>query len=189
MNNIRAILVATCLGVLLILGTSVYMYLTSPSYDVSPSRSLVGEPYRELVRPEDFLNTEGAAFTLAEHIGKRVILLEFMRYGCANCQRSFPEIRALDETYRDQGLLVVGIHTPQFPHEGVKENVQKALGGAGLTFPIVLDTTYGTWNAYENNYWPRTLLIDMTGTIVYDHIGAGGHDVTEKKLKELLGER
>lgn len=186
MSNIRSILVALLIGVLIILGTSVYLYLTGSGRSAGESQSLVGEPFRELVEPTGFINTNGNAITLGEHIGRRVILIEFMRYGCPNCQRSFPHLVSLYEEYRDQGLTVIGIHTPQFPHEGVTENVEKALTAANITFPIVLDNAYATWNAYGNNYWPRTLIIDREGIIAYDAIGAGDTEQLEAALEALL---
>jgi thiol-disulfide isomerase/thioredoxin len=184
MTNLRSTLVALLIGVLIILGTSVYLYLTS---DQSASQhSLVGEPFREFTSPTGFLNTNEQAITIGEHVGRRVLLIEFMRYGCPNCQRSFPHLVALHEQYRDQGLTVIGIHTPQFPHEGVRENVEKALAAVGITFPVVLDNEYGTWNAYENNYWPRTLIINKEGVITFDGIGAGNTAEIDAALERLL---
>jgi thiol-disulfide isomerase/thioredoxin len=184
MSSIRSILVALLIGALIILGTSVYLYLTSTQ--VKNTNSLVGEGFREFVAPTGFLHTEGSAITLGEYVGRRVVLLEFMRYGCPNCQRSFPYIVSLHERYRDKGLTVIGIHTPQFPHEGVEDNVEKAMEAARITFPIVIDNSYGTWNAYENTYWPRTILIDKEGVIVYDAVGADTSASLETKIEELL---
>jgi peroxiredoxin len=186
MSNIRSILVALLVGVLIILGTSVYLYLTSP--EITEADSLVGEGFREFVLPTGFLHTEGNAITLGQYVGSRVILLEFMRYGCPNCQRSFPHIVSLHERFKDRGLTVIGVHTPQFPHEGVEENIQKAMEAAGVTFPIVIDNAYGTWNAYENRYWPRTILINTEGVIVYDAIGSEDIAVLEATIETLLSE-
>jgi peroxiredoxin len=185
MSNIRSILVALLVGVLLILGTSVYLYLTGAGN--REAHSFVGEPFRELVQPTGFLNTNGQAITLGEYIGRRVLLVEFMRYGCPNCQRSFPHLVSLYDRYRDHGLTVIAIHTPQFPHEGVEDNVEKALGAANITFPVVLDNAYGTWNAYENSFWPRTLIIDKEGVIVYDAIGVD-QERLESAIESALSE-
>jgi|JI10StandDraft_1071094.scaffolds.fasta_scaffold46840_1 peroxiredoxin len=186
MSNTRSILIALLTGALIILATSVYMYLTSPQ--VTGAGSLVGERFREIVLPTGFLNTGGDTITLGEYVGSRVILLEFMRYGCPNCQRSFPHVVSLDERFKDRGLTVIGVHTPQFPHEGVEENIQKAMEAAGITFPIVIDNAYGTWNAYENRYWPRTILINTEGVIVYDAIGSEDSATLEATLETLLTE-
>lgn len=146
-----------------------------------------GEPYKEIVNPSGFVNTE--PFTLGQFIGKKVILLDFLTYSCINCQRTFPYLNAWDEEYRDQGLLVVGIHTPEFAFEKDIGNVREAMKKFGITHPIVLDNDYATWRAYGNNYWPRKYLIDIHGNIVYDHIGEGAYEETEQKIRELLAER
>ena len=143
--------------------------------------------YREIVKPSGFVNSDGV--TLGELVGKKVILLDFMTYSCINCQRTFPYLNAWYEKYKDQGLEIVGIHTPEFAFEHKKENVEEAAQEFGLKFPLVLDNDYATWGAYSNRYWPRKYLIDIDGYIVYDHIGEGKYDVTERKVQELLKER
>jgi cytochrome c biogenesis protein CcdA/thiol-disulfide isomerase/thioredoxin len=143
--------------------------------------------YQEITKPAGFVNS--VPFTLKESIGKEIILLDFMTYSCINCIRTFPYLKAWDEKYRKLGLKIVAIHTPEFAFEKKKENVEEAMRKYGLTFPVVLDNDYGTWNAYGNRYWPRKYLIDLDGNIVYDHIGEGQHDETEKKIQQLLRER
>lgn len=142
---------------------------------------------REITNPAGFLNSE--PFTLKDVIGKKVILLDIWTYSCINCQRTLPYITAWDEKYRDDGLLVVGIHSPEFEFEKEEANVQKAIEQFGIEYPVVLDNDFGTWHAYRNRYWPRKYLIDIDGYVVYDHIGEGGYAETEKKIKELLAER
>jgi len=144
-------------------------------------------PYKEIVDPSGFVNSD--PFLLQDLVGKKVILLDIMTYSCINCQRTFPYINAWHEAYEDEGLAVVGIHTPEFGFEKKIENVRDAAERFGLKFPIVLDNDYGTWNAYENRFWPRKFLIDINGNIAYDHIGEGGYDETELKIQELLEER
>lgn len=144
-------------------------------------------PYVELVNPSGFVNSD--PFKIADYIGERVILLDFMTYSCINCQRTFPYLNAWYETYKDDGLIVIGIHTPEFAFEHNIENVKDAAERFGLAFPIALDNDYETWRAYENRYWPRKYLIDIHGNIVYDHIGEGAYDETETKIRELLEER
>jgi cytochrome c biogenesis protein CcdA/thiol-disulfide isomerase/thioredoxin len=146
-----------------------------------------GAAYIEIENPSGFVNA--TPFALADLVGKKVILLDFMTYSCINCQRTFPYLNAWHEAYKDEGLQVVGIHTPEFAFEKDIENVRKAAAEFGLTFPIVLDNEYATWNAYGNRYWPRKYLIDINGTIVYDHIGEGAYEETEMKIRELLEER
>ncbi len=143
--------------------------------------------YKEIVDPAGFVNSE--PFQLADLVGKKVILLDIMTYSCINCQRTFPYVNAWYDKYKDAGLAVVGIHTPEFAFEHKKENVEEAAEEFGLKFPLVLDNDYATWNAYGNRYWPRKYLIDIDGNIVYDHIGEGGYEETEMKIQELLRER
>lgn len=143
--------------------------------------------YNEIVNPSGFVNTD--PLQLSDYVGEKVILLDFMTYSCINCQRTFPYLNQWYDTYKDQGLIVIGIHTPEFAFEQKRENVVDAAGRFGLEFPIVMDNDYATWRAYGNNFWPRKYLIDIHGNIVYDHIGEGEYDVTERKIQELLEER
>ena len=112
-----------------------------------------------------------------------------MTYSCINCQRTFPYLVAWYGKYKDQGLEIVGIHTPEFAFEKDIGNVREAMKRFGITYPVVLDNDYATWRAYGNQYWPRKYLIDIHGDIVYDHIGEGAYEETEMKIRELLLER
>lgn len=153
----------------------------SPTFGFSEKR------YAEIASPAGFLNTE--PFALEELVGKKVILIDFLTYSCINCIRTFPYLNAWYEKYQGEGLEVVGIHTPEFAFEKDIENVRAALEKYGIEFPVVLDNDYATWRAYGNNYWPRKYLIDIEGNIIYDHIGEGAYDETEKKIREALMER
>lgn len=143
--------------------------------------------YTEIVNPSGFVNTDG--ITLGELVGKKVILVDFMTYSCINCQRTIPYLNAWYDTYRDQGLEIVAIHTPEFAFEKDIQNVREAMVRLGIKYPVVLDNDYATWRAYGNQYWPRKYLIDINGNVVYDHIGEGAYAETEKKIQELLAER
>lgn len=145
------------------------------------------KPYIEIVNPAGFVNTEG--ITLKELVGKKVILVDFMTYSCISCIRSFPYTNEWYEKYKDEGLEIVGIHTPEFAFEKNIENVRSAMEHYDIKYPIVLDNEYATWRAYDNKYWPRKYLIDIHGMIVYDHIGEGAYAETEEKIQELLRER
>ena len=148
-----------------------------------------GVPFVEIQNPSGFVNTNDQPIKIADYVGKQVILLDIMTYSCINCQRTFPYVNAWYEKYKDDGLIVIGIHTPEFAFEKDKANVEKAFEEFGIKFPVVLDNDYATWNALGNKYWPRKYLIDINGNIVYDHIGEGGYEETEEKIKELLKER
>src|SRR3989344_4397279 len=145
---------------------------------------------REIVAPAGFINTpDGAPITIQEFIGAKVILLDIWTYSCINCVRTLPYLRAWHEKYADEGLLIIGIHTPEFAFEKEIENVRAATERFGITWPVVLDNDRGTWTAYRNQYWPRKYLIDIDGFVVYDHIGEGGYEETEAKMQELVKER
>ena len=146
-------------------------------------------PYKEIVEPAGFVNTNNEPIRIEDHVGENVILLDIMTYSCINCQRTFPYLTAWYEQYKDEGLVIIGIHTPEFAFEKNKENVERAMQEFGITYPVVLDNEYGTWNAYGNRFWPRKYLIDIHGNVVYDHIGEGAYAETEMKIQELLRER
>ncbi|MBI4152967.1 redoxin family protein [Candidatus Woesearchaeota archaeon] len=145
------------------------------------------EKAKELAGISGYLNT--ANITIGEHIGKNVVLLDFWTYTCINCQRTLPYLIAWDEKYRDDGLVIIGIHTPEFEFEKKKENVQNAIEEFGIKYPVVQDNDYATWRAYGNRYWPRKYLIDIDGYIVYDHIGEGNYEETERQIQQALKER
>lgn len=142
---------------------------------------------KEIDPTHGFINTDG--ISVSELVGKKVILLDIWTYSCINCQRTLPYITAWYDKYKDQGLEIIGVHTPEFEFEKKMENVLTATKQFGVTYPVVLDNEYKTWNAYQNRYWPRKYLIDIDGFIVYDHIGEGAYDETEEKIQKLLKER
>ena len=136
-----------------------------------------------------YVNTGGEPITIGEFRGKKVVLLEIWTYSCINCQRTIPYLKAWDEKYRDEGLQIIGIHTPEFAFEKVQANVENAVREFGIEYPSVLDNDYATWRALGNNYWPRKYLIDIDGFIVYDHIGEGAYEETEQEVQRALMER
>lgn len=141
----------------------------------------------ELVNPSGFINTDDIA--MKDVVGSKVVLVDFWTYSCINCQRTLPYLSAWYEKYRADGLEIISIHTPEFAFEKKRENVARAAQEFGVRYPIVQDNDYATWNAYGNRYWPRKYLIDIDGYIVYDHIGEGAYDETERKIQEALAER
>lgn len=142
----------------------------------------------ELSSPDGFINTNGDPVTLEELIGK-VVLLDIWTYSCINCQRTIPYINTWYEKYKDQGLEIVGLHTPEFAFEKVQKNVEKAVKDFEIRYPVVMDNDYSTWTALGNQYWPRKYLIDIDGYIIYDHIGEGAYEETEMVIQEALRER
>jgi len=144
---------------------------------------------KEITTPDGFINTDGRPITINEFIGKKVILIDFWTYSCINCQRTLPYLNDWYDRYRDEGLEIIGIHTPEFDFEKDYDNVAAAVEKFGIKFPVVLDNDFSTWRAYDNHYWPHKYLIDIDGYIVYDHIGEGSYDETEKAIQTALAER
>jgi cytochrome c biogenesis protein CcdA/thiol-disulfide isomerase/thioredoxin len=152
-------------------------------------KSAIYQKAPEITDPSGFINTDGQPITLSSFVGKKVVLVDFWTYSCINCQRTLPYLNAWYKKYADQGLEIVGIHTPEFSFEKVQSNVQDAVKRLGINYPVVLDNDYGTWNAFGNEYWPREYLIDIDGYVVHDHAGEGDYDGTEEAIQAALAER
>jgi len=163
-------------------------------------RSLVGS--REPVAGEsDGLEDFGAApdlrgisrwfnsepLSLAGLRGK-VVLVDFWTYSCVNCLRTLPYLTRWDETYRDEGLVIVGVHTPEFAFEREPGNVGRAIEELGIDYPVALDPAYATWNAWGNQYWPAEYFVDRQGHVRYAHFGEGAYEEKEAVIRELLAE-
>ena len=121
-----------------------------------------------------------------EGLRGKVVLVDFWTFDCINCLNHLPAVKEWHRKYKDQGLVVVGIHTPEFPFEKPADNVRKAIGRLGIEHAVAQDNGYQTWKAFHNQYWPATYLIDKSGRIVYRHFGEGRYQATERKLQELL---
>jgi thiol-disulfide isomerase/thioredoxin len=125
--------------------------------------------------------------TPAELRGK-VVLVEFWTYTCVNWLRTLPYERAWAEKYKDQGLVVIGVHTPEFSFEKDLDNIQRAIKAMDITFPVAVDSNYTIWNAFDNNYWPAMYFIDAQGRIRHHHYGEGAYDESERVIQTLLTE-
>ena len=135
---------------------------------------------------QQWFNTPGGTpLTIASLKGK-VVLVDFWAYSCINCQRELPHVEAWYKDYAADGLEVVGVHTPEYAFEHVPSNVEAGVSRLGLTFPVALDNSYDTWNAYDNQSWPAAYLIDATGQIRYISIGEGDYSGEEQLIRQLL---
>jgi cytochrome c biogenesis protein CcdA/thiol-disulfide isomerase/thioredoxin len=117
----------------------------------------------------------------------RVVLIDFWTYSCINCLRTLPHVRDWDSRYRDAGLTIVGVHTPEFAFERVASNVRENVRKLELRYPVALDNGFGTWEAWHNQYWPAKYLIDRNGHVRYFHFGEGDYETTEDAIRTLLG--
>jgi cytochrome c biogenesis protein CcdA/thiol-disulfide isomerase/thioredoxin len=125
--------------------------------------------------------------TFASLRGK-VVLVDFWTYSCINCLRTLPYIKAWNEKYKDSGLVIIGVHTPEFPFEKDEANVRKAVKDLGITYPVPMDNNYKIWRSFNNEYWPADYFIDATGAVRFHHFGEGAYDESEKRIRTLLEE-
>ena len=133
-----------------------------------------------------YINSNG---TKLSDLKGTVVLIDFWTYSCINCIRTLPYLVDWNQKYSDKGLVIVGIHSPEFEFEKGLDNVKQAVTRFGIKYPVLLDNDHGTWNAFQNSYWPRKYLVDSEGFIRYDHIGEGGYVETENAIRTLLAER
>ncbi|HVL89091.1 MAG TPA: redoxin domain-containing protein, partial [Actinomycetota bacterium] len=143
------------------------------------------DPAPELVGLSQWFNAE--PMTLKALRGK-VVLIDFWTFSCVNCVRTFPEIRAFYDTYKNAGLEVIGIHSPEFDFEKSPDNVRKAMRAHSVVWPVAMDNDHKTWEAFRNRFWPHVYLIDAEGRIRYDRVGEGGAAEIERAIRALLDE-
>ena len=123
-----------------------------------------------------------------EQLRGKVVVIDFWTYSCINCIRSIPYVRAWDEKYRDDGLIIIGVHAPEFAFERNPDNVRRAVADLGIKYPVALDNDYAVWKALKNNYWPAHYFFDAQGRQRYHHYGEGRYDESEKVIRQLLAE-
>jgi len=142
----------------------------------------------EFTGNQRWFNTPGNRPLTLRELRGQVVLVDFWTYTCINCIRTLPYLKAWDEGYRNSGLTIVGVHTPEFPFERDAGNVGDAIDQNGLRYAVAQDNDYATWNAYGNQYWPAKYLIDARGRVRYTHFGEGEYEETEDAIRELLRE-
>lgn len=130
---------------------------------------------------------DGEALT-PQKLKDKVVLIDFWTYSCINCIRTYPFLKEMYDKYADKGLVIVGVHTPEFAFEAEPDNVGREIIKNGLKYPIALDPDYGTWNAYNNHYWPAEYFFDGQGRLRRTHFGEGEYDQSEEAIRSLLVE-
>lgn len=135
--------------------------------------------------PERWINAEPLAM---EELRGRVVLVDFWEYTCVNCLRTLPYIREWHERYADLGLVIIGVHAPEFEFGYERENLARAVEELGIEYPVFMDNDFALWSRYSNSWWPRKILVDPQGYIVHDHIGEGGYGRMESEIQRLIGE-
>jgi thiol-disulfide isomerase/thioredoxin len=154
--------------------------------DAAASAAPVPHAAPEFAGIDNWINS--APLTLQQLRGK-VVLVDFWTYDCINCQHVLPYLKDWHARYRDQGLVVVGVHTPEYGFERNLDNVKTAVRRNGITYPVAQDNRYATWSAYGNQYWPAFYLVDKRGQVVYSHFGEGDYAQTEGVIRKLLAQQ
>jgi thiol-disulfide isomerase/thioredoxin len=150
-----------------------------------PASRPVAGPKLEVTGISGWLNSE--PLTIESLLkSNKVVLVDFWTYTCVNCIRTVPFLREWQAKYKDQGLVILGVHTPEFEFEKVRANVEKAVAEHGITWPIAQDNDYGTWRAFGNRYWPAKYLIGADGELRYTHFGEGEYVATEEAVRSAL---
>lgn len=145
-----------------------------------------GPPAPEFTGISKWLNSDPV--TLAQLRGK-VVLVDFWTYTCINCINTLPYVKTWNQKYKDRGLAVIGVHTPEYPFERDTDNVETAIKRFGITYPVAQDNHYATWSAYNNQYWPAFYLLDKKGKVAYTHFGEGDYAQTEAAIQALLAQK
>lgn len=158
--------------------------LTGFSANAVPLKTPMAAP--EFVGIDKWLNSE--PLTMQQLRGK-VVLVDFWTYTCSNCINTLPYVKSWHEKYKDQGLVVVGVHTPEYSFERNTDNVRTAIKRFDIRYPVAQDNRYATWSAYNNQYWPAVYLIDKKGQVVYTHFGEGQYAQTEAAIQALLAQK
>ena len=165
--------------------------LLGPRSGVAAAATADSEELEDFGPAPDFAGIDGwlnsNPLTMEKLRGK-VVVLDFWTYSCINCLRTLPYLKRWDEAYRDTGLVLVGVHTPEFAFERERSNVEDAVHRLGLEYPIALDSDYGTWEAWGNRYWPAKYFVDREGNVRYAHFGEGDYEKSERVIRQLLAE-
>ncbi len=159
---------------------------SAPLIEAQEPQSIIGSsPLYGLSGATGWINS---APLTAKQLKGKVVLVDFWAYSCINCIRAVPYIRAWAEKYKDNGLVVIGVHTPEFDFEKQLPNVERATRKFDITYPVALDSNHAIWNAFHNQYWPAHYFIDAKGTVRYEHFGEGEYDQSERWIQQLLKE-
>jgi thiol-disulfide isomerase/thioredoxin len=185
--TLTGVLVAVALAVVLAWGNR-----SSPPSVTTGTGAAALIPADQRMAAAEFTGLDGwlnsAPLSVAGLRGK-VVLVDFWTFSCVNCVRTIPQLQHLEQAYGSRGLVIVGVHSPEFDFEKQRANVAAAVRRLRVTWPVALDSQMNTWNAYGNQYWPAEYLIDRSGKVAYLHDGEGDYDVTESAIISLLGIR
>jgi thiol-disulfide isomerase/thioredoxin len=179
-TRIKTVTTLAAVAVIAGLGAVVASGAATPAINMPIEQN---KPAPEFTGIDTWLNSK--PLTLQQLRGK-VVLVDFWTYTCINCIHTLPQVESWHEKYKDKGLVVIGVHTPEYPFERETSKVSAAIAQYGLRYPVAQDNRYATWNAYGNQYWPAFYLIDKQGRVVYSHFGEGDYDETEAAIRAQL---
>ncbi len=187
MNSFRVALLVVVVLVVVGVVVAVVRPLMPPSLSGSASAALL--PLDERPAAPDFTGIDSWINTRPLHVASlrgHVVLVDFWTFSCVNCVRTIPHLQQLDAAYAHRGLVIVGVHAPEFDFEKVRANVVAAVRRLGITWPVALNSQMATWRAYDNEYWPEEYLLDQQGRIAYVHVGEGDYQATAQAVAALL---
>lgn len=156
--------------------------------EIVPAHTLASEtkaPAAPEISNGTWINSE--PLTL-KNLRGRVVVVDFWTFGCYNCRNTLPSVKSWDARYRDKGLTIIGVHTPELDREKNIDNVRREIAALGIRYPVVTDNNYATWNAYGVEAWPTLFVLDKQGRVRWTHVGEGAYDETESVIKKLLAE-
>jgi methionine-R-sulfoxide reductase len=171
-------------GPLGLLSSGIRQLTGGPSLDRSVART--DSSRAPEFAPGTWINSEPLTI---KGLSGRVVLIEFWTFGCYNCRNTLPFVNRWHDRYRDKGLTIVGVHSPEFDSERNADNVRKNVASLGIRFPVVTDNDYQTWNAYKVEAWPTLFLLDKSGRVRWTHVGEGAYDEAERTIQKLLAEK
>lgn len=184
----KSLMFVTLPIIVIFFGALIYLLFLRSDNEVNPPGVLnVQNPYEapEIVGIDSWINTDGESI---QDLKGKVVLIDFWTYSCINCIRAIPNIQTWYDKYKDAGLVVVGVHAPEFAFEKQKSNVENAVSEFGITYPVGLDNDFQTWRAYKNRYWPAHYFIDRNGKVRHTHFGEGEYSKSEEVIQILLKE-
>jgi thiol-disulfide isomerase/thioredoxin len=178
--------IARALAAAILLGSTAMAAVSSLGAPTASSAIFDYGAAPEIAGIDTWLNSE--PLSLHQLQGK-VVLVDFWTYSCINCLRTLPYVSRWHEKFKDRGLVVIGVHTPEFGYEKSTRNVLAAIQRLAITYPVAQDNRYETWKAFGNEYWPAVYLVDRSGHIRLKHVGEGDYAETEEAIVHLLDEK
>lgn len=183
-NMLVGIVVAVVIVTAAVYATGLSGLLFSPFGSSAEYKSSESPAAPELAKGE-WINSDPLSL---KGLRGRVVLVEFWTFGCYNCRNTLPYVKSWHDRYREKGLTVIGVHSPEFDEERVAANLRRAVTSLGIQYPVLTDNDYQTWNAYGVEAWPTIFLLDKRGRIRWKHVGEGAYGETERQIQKLLAE-